>query len=442
MHRNIEFQLLEWKNRLNHKPLILKGARQVGKTYIIKFFGQKNYENVAYFNFDLNKHLGVLFKENIEPARIIEQLSFSVPFAINPHNTLIFFDEIQECPEALNSLKYFQEFAPEFDIICAGSLLGLKLSHTSFPVGKVEFLEMYPMTFSEFLLADKCQNELAYIESINSIQEIPQHIFSVLNEKIKQYFIIGGMPEAVDSWTQFKDISQVLRIQNNILLGYENDFNKHLSSNNLQNKINIVWESLISQLSKENKKFIYKLVKEGARAREYEDAVNWLNEANLIAKVFNVSKANLPLSAYIDPSCFKLYLLDVGLLCRKADLDTSVIIEGDRLFTEFKGALTENYICNTLNASLNKSPNYHTFDRYEIDFLIQYNNKVLPIEVKSSNNMNYTSLTRFCDKYANKYAIVYSTKNLNQNGDIINIPLFLAEYTSKLLECVNQNNFS
>jgi hypothetical protein len=434
MRRYIKEKLIEWKNRKDRKPLILKGARQVGKTYILKEFGKEEYENVAYFNFDHDENLKELFLNTKDPKRILEQLTFAFGKVIKPEKTLIIFDEIQECPDALNSLKYFQEEANEYHIACAGSLLGIKLSHTSFPVGKVEYLEMYPMTFTEFLLADNCENLVDYMESITQIEKIPDIIFTQLNEKIKSYFIIGGMPEVVKKWVETKDIEEVNRIQKQILNGYEDDFGKHTENSNMQAKISIVWESIISQLSKENKKFLYQLAKNGARAREYEDSVNWLSNSNIVNKIFNVTKPDFPLNAYTDLSSFKLYMLDVGLLRRKANLDSKIVLEGNKLFEEFKGALTENFILNMLLFKYEEMPNYYVFDRNEIDFIIQNKNEIIPIEVKSSENINNTSLTNFNKSNTNKISVKFSTRNLDKSGKILNIPIFMAEYIDKLIQ--------
>lgn len=434
MRRYIMDKLIDWKKRANRKPLILKGARQVGKTYILKEFGKENYENIAYFNFDHDEALKELFLNTKDPKRILEQLVFATGKSIKPEKTLIIFDEIQECPDALNSLKYFQEDANEYHIVCAGSLLGIKLSHTSFPVGKVDFLEMFPMTFSEFLLADGQENLVSYMESINKIEKIPDIIFNQLNEKIKSYFIIGGMPEVVKTWVATKDIQEVNRIQKQILKGYEDDFGKHVDITSLQAKISIIWDSIVSQLAKENKKFLYQVAKDGARAREYEDAVNWLNNSNIVNKVFNVTKPDFPLNAYTDLSSFKLYMLDVGLLRRKANLDSRIVIEGNRLFEEFKGALTENFVLNMLISKFEEKPNYFTFDRNEIDFVIQNKNEIIPVEVKSGENINNISLTKFNEINGNKISVRFSTKNLDKSGKILNIPIFMVEYIDKLID--------
>ena len=432
MKRFILNELIKWKESKYRKPLILKGARQIGKTYILKQFGEENYEGVAYFNFDHNEDLYNLFNITKDPKRILEQLSFIYGKAIKPEKTLIIFDEIQECPNALNSLKYFQEEANEYHLACAGSLLGIKLSHTSFPVGKVDFLNMYPMTFSEFLIADNCENLVNYMKSINTIETIPDIFFNQLNEKLKSYFIIGGMPEAVKMWVNEKNMELVNSVQENILRAYESDFSKH-TNNKEANKISLIWNSIPSQLAKENKKFLYQTIKEGARAREYEDALNWLNDANLIYKVYNVTKTSFPLKAYNDLSSFKIYLNDVGLLRKMANLDSKIIIEGDRLFEEFKGSFTENYVLSMLCSIYEYVPNYFTFDRHKIDFVIQYKNKIIPIEVKANKSTNNISLTRYNEKNDNDISIRFSMNNLSKNDKVLNIPLFLIEYINKFI---------
>lgn len=433
MNRKIMKKLIEWKNNKERKPLILRGARQVGKTYILKEFGNNNYKGVAYFNFDHDTELYNLFENTKDPKRIIEQLAFIYGKAILPEETLIIFDEIQECPNALNSLKYFNEEANEYHIICAGSLLGIRLSHTSFPVGKVEFLDMYPMTFTEFLEADDCKNLVEYMDSIQEIENIPEPFFNRLEEKLKAYFIIGGMPETVKSWVNDKDMEKVNKIQKNILMAYESDFSKH-TTNVEANKIFIIWNSIPSQLSRENKKFLYQVAKDGARARDYEDALNWLNDANIVNKIYNITKPSMPLSAYNDLAAFKIYLNDVGLLRKMTDLDSKIIAEGNKLFEEFKGALTENYVLQMLLAT-GINPNYFTFDnRYEIDYIIQYRNEIIPMEVKSSENVNNISLKNYNEKYNPIKRIRFSMKNLNQDDNLINIPLFMVEYVKKILE--------
>jgi len=430
LKRFILEELIKWKESKYRKPLILRGARQIGKTYIVKQFGEENYDGVAYFNFDHDKDLYNLFENTKDPKRILEQLAFIYGKAIRPRETLIIFDEIQECPDALNSLKYFQEEANEYHIVCAGSLLGIRLSHTSFPVGKVDFLTMYPMTFSEFLIADGCENLVEYMKSMKDMEKIPDIFFKQLEEKLKAYFIIGGMPEAVQVWVNEKDMELVNKVQENILKAYESDFAKH-TQNSEANRISLVWNSIPSQLAKENKKFLYQTIKEGARAREYESALNWLHDANLIYKVYNVHKTDFPLKAYNDLSAFKIYLNDVGLLRKMANLDSRIVIEGNKLFEEFKGAFTENYVLNMLNATLGSVPNYFTYDRNEIDFVIQYKNAIIPIEVKASKSTNHTSLTKYNEKYNPDLSIRFSMNNLSKDGKIVNVPLFLIEYMEK-----------
>lgn len=432
MQRFILKKLIEWKESKYRKPLILKGARQVGKTYILKQFGKENYEGVAYFNFDHDEDLYNLFENTKDPKRILEQLAFIYGKAIIPGKTLIIFDEIQECPNALNSLKYFYEEANEYHIACAGSLLGIRLSHTSFPVGKVDFLNMYPMTFSEFLTADNAQNLVDYMDSLEKIEKIPDIFFNQVEEKLKAYFIIGGMPEAVSAWVNEKDMELVNKIQDNILSAYESDFSKHTQDSEA-NKISLIWNSIPSQLAKENKKFLYQVVKEGARAREYENALNWLNDANLIYKTYNVTKADFPLKAYNDLSAFKIYMNDVGLLRKMSNLDSKIVVEGDKLFEEFKGAFTENYVLNMLISTLNSVPNYYTFDRNEIDFVIQFKNNIIPIEVKANKSTNSTSLTKYNEKFNNEISVRFSMNNLSKDGKILNIPLFLIEYVEKFI---------
>lgn len=432
MKRFIMDKLLQWKNSSTRKPLILKGARQVGKTYILKQFGRENYNNTVYFNFDHDEGLKELFLNTKDPKRIIEQLTLATNQTIDAKNTLIFFDEIQECPDALNSLKYFCEETPEYNIVCAGSLLGIRLSSTSFPVGKVEFLDLYPMTFSEFLIADGCGNLVEYMKSLNEINEIPKIFETQLIEKLKAYYVIGGMPEAVSSWINEKNIEKVNNIQKNILLSYESYFSKHISESEA-NKVSLIWNGVPSQLAKDNKKFIYQVLKPGARAREYEDALNWLKDANLIHKCYCVTKADFPLKAYNDLSSFKIYMMDVGLLRQMANLDSNIILEGNRLFEEFKGSFTENYVFNSLNILNNVEPNYFTFDRYEIDFLIQNKNRIIPIEVKANKNNNHASLTKYNSIHDNDISLRFSLDNLKKDDKVLNIPLYLIEYINNFI---------
>lgn len=430
--RFVTEKLIEWKNSKDRKPLILKGARQVGKTYILKEFGENHYDNFAYFNFDHDSGLAELFLNTKDPKRIIEQLSLVDGKKINPQTTLIIFDEIQECPNALNSLKYFCEEASNYHVVCAGSLLGIRLSKTSFPVGKVDFLNLYPMTFSEFLIADHSENLVDVMRQTKDVTEIPKIFELQLIEKLKIYYIVGGMPEVVYSWVNDKDIEKVNKIQKNILDSYENDFSKHTDASEA-NKISLIWNGIPSQLARENKKFVYQVVKEGARAREYEGALNWLADANLISKCFLVSKCAFPLKAYHDLSAYKIYMNDVGLLRRMSNLDSSIILEGNKLLEEFKGSFTENYVANVLCYLMDESPNYYIFDRNEIDFVIQRKNKIIPIEVKSDKSTNHNSLTKYNSKNDNEMSFRFSLNNLNKDGKIVNIPLYFIEY----INCLN-----
>lgn len=428
--------LISWKNREDRKPLILRGERQVGKTYILKSFGELYYKNVAYFNFDHNGDLKSVFDNTKDPNRLLEQLAIINGASINEGDTLIIFDEIGECHNALNTLKYFYEEKPKYHIACAGSLLGITLGKEGFPVGKVEFLDMYPMTFKEFLLADSKDNLVEYLDSIKDIENIPDIFYNQFLEKLKVYFIIGGMPEAVKSWITYHDMERINNIQNDILGSYESDFAKHTSLSTA-NKISLVWKSIPSQLSRDNKKLLYQTIKEGARAREYEDAINWLNNANNVFKVYNVNKPNLPLCAYNDLSSFKLYLSDVGLLRRMTNLDGGIIANGNRLFEEFKGSLTENYVLEQLT-TVYDSINYFTFDNYEIDYLIQTKNEIIPIEVKSGTSNNNVSLNKYNEKFSPKVRVRFSMNNLSLDGNLLNVPLFMVEYLPRLIDIVLQ----
>ena len=432
MERLITQDLLDWKQRSNRKPLILQGARQVGKTYIIKQFGSRYYDNMVYCNFEQDQRLAPLFEKSKNPQHILEQLVFASGEKITPNRTLIFFDEIQECPDALNSLKYFCEEAPEYHIISAGSLLGVRLSYTTFPVGKVNFMTLQPMSFTEFLLADRHANLVEYMKQLNHLEPIPSIFHEQLLEKLKSYYVIGGMPEAVLAWTTESDLSAVQEIQSTILTSYEQDFSKHVSEAEA-NKISLIWNGIPSQLARENKKFIYQVVKEGARAREYEAALTWLRDTGLIEQIYNIAKPALPVKAYEDLSAFKIYALDIGLLGRLARLSPDTVINQDELFSEFKGALTENYCLKMLQHIPNWHLNYYTFDRYEIDFLAQAGSLIIPIEVKSGQSGSHASLTRYNEAHHPAIALRLSTGNLTHDGLTLNIPLYLAEYTDQLV---------
>ena len=406
----------------------------MGKTWLLKHFGRNHFENIAYFNFEKQGELKQFFATTKDPNRIIENLSLVHGKAILPHTTLVIFDEIQECNDALNSLKYFCEEAPGFAIACAGSLLGVAMSRgASFPVGKVEFMQVHPVSFTEFLaIADPALH--AYLEQIDSIGPIPDIFFNPLKDKLKMYFISGGMPEAVTALLENQDLSLVQDILYNILNAYALDFSKHVENRDIP-RINHIWNSLPSQLARENKKFMYQSVKSGARAREYEDALLWLTNAGLAYRIFCSAKPSLPLSAYDDLTAFKMYLPDVGLLRRLALLDPVAIMEGNRLFTEFKGALTENYVLASLVRQFEGLPRYwRSGNMAEVDFLVPYQNRIIPVEVKSDENVRSKSLSFYRKMFHPEISIRYSMRNLKRDEELINIPLFMADYTLKVLE--------
>lgn len=437
MKRLILDKLLVWKKSPYRKPLILKGVRQVGKTWILKEFGRLYYGNVAYFNFDENPEFKQFFQLTKDVNRILQNLMLVSGQKIEPDNTLIIFDEVQDCPEVINSLKYFCENAPQYHIACAGSLLGIALAKpSSFPVGKVNFMQIDPMSFTEFLLANGDENLVHYLESVESIEPIPEAFFNPLSEKLKMYYVTGGMPESVLMWTEARDVNAMQEALSAIIEAYERDFGKHPNASEFP-KISMIWKSISSQLARENKKFLYKAVKEGARAREYEDALQWLVDARLVHKVYRCTAPGLPLSAYDDLSAFKIYLVDVGLLRRLSQLAPSAFGEGNRLFTEFKGALTENYVLQTLVTQFEVEPRYwsQTNPPYEVDFLIQRENDIFPIEVKAETNTKSKSLKKYKELFADqvKLRIRFSLDNLKLDGDVLNIPLFMADHTDRLI---------
>ena len=437
MKRLILDKLLVWKKSPYRKPLILKGVRQVGKTWILKEFGRLYYDSVAYFNFEENPEFKQFFQLTKDVNRILQNLMFVSGQKIEPDNTLIIFDEVQNCPEVINSLKYFCENAPHYHIACAGSLLGIALAKpSSFPVGKVNFMQIDPMSFTEFLLANGDENLVHYLESVESIEPIPEAFFNPLSEKLKMYYVTGGMPESVLMWTEARDVNAMQEALSAIIEAYERDFGKHPNASEFP-KISMIWKSISSQLARENKKFLYKAVKEGARAREYEDALQWLVDARLVHKVYRCTAPGLPLSAYDDLSAFKIYLVDVGLLRRLSQLAPSAFGEGNRLFTEFKGALTENYVLQTLVTQFEVEPRYwsQTNPPYEVDFLIQRENDIFPVEVKAETNTKSRSLKKYKELFADqvKLRIRFSLDNLKLDGDVLNIPLFMADHTDRLI---------
>ncbi len=417
--------------------MIVKGVRQVGKTWILNEFGKGSYDNVAYFNFDEQEELASFFETTKDVKRILQNLMMVNGAPILPEKTLVIFDEIQECNKALNTLKYFCEKAPEYHIACAGSLLGIALSKpSSFPVGKVDFMTIYPMSFTEFLMANGDENLVEYMNGIEAIEPIPEIFFNQLNEKLKMYFITGGMPEAVRSWTEERDTGRVQTALRNILNAYELDFSKHAEIKDIV-KLGLLWNSIPSQLARENKKFLYSAVKEGARAREYEDALTWLSNAGMVYKIYRSTKPGLPMSAYDDLTAFKLYTVDTGLLRRLALLDPIAFNEGIRLFTEFKGALAENFILQGLTDKYEAIPRYWTSGgQAEVDFIIQRGNDIIPVEVKVDQNINGRSLTLYNQKYETetKIRLRFSLRNLKQDGNLLNIPLFMIDHIDKLIK--------
>ena len=444
MKRLIMSKLLAWKNSPYRKPLILKGVRQVGKTWILKEFGKLYYKNIAYFNFDENKEYKQFFETTKNVERILQNLMLASGQKIEPENTLIIFDEVQDCPEVINSMKYFCENAPQYHVACAGSLLGITLAKpSSFPVGKVNFMQINPMNFTEFLLANGDENLAKFIEQIDKIEPIPDAFFNPLYEKLKMYYVTGGMPESVLMWAKARDVNAMQDTLFEIITAYERDFAKHPNVSEFP-KISMIWNSIPSQLARENKKFLYKVVKNGARAREYEDALQWLVSAQLVYKIYRNTAPSLPIAAYDDVSAFKIYLADVGLLRRLAQLAPTAFAEGNRLFTEFKGALTENYVLQALLTQFEVMPRYwsQTNPPYEVDFLIQRENDIFPIEVKSEANINSRSLKKFKELFPNqtKLRIRFSLNNLRLDDDMLNIPLFMADYTDKLIELALKEN--
>lgn len=434
MKRALYQDLLSWKNQVDRKPLILQGARQVGKTFLLKQFGRQEYEQLLYVNFEKMGQLSSLFAENLQPEEILKKLAAYFEMSISPKTTLVVFDEVQESPAALNSLKYFQEEAPQYHIIAAGSLLGIKLAHThSFPVGKVTFQQLYPLSFVEFLWAlGKVQ--LAQMLLQSQLDTPLEELFHrELIDLLKLYFFIGGMPESVHQYAQTQDYQKIIQIQSDILRAYELDFAKHAAPAEIM-KISTVWGAIPSQLAKENKKFIYSALKDSARGREYENAIQWLIDADLILKCTSVSTSRLPLMHYTDHQAFKTYLLDVGLLGRMNHVTSKMLLEKEALFKEFSGALTENFVAQALKSCLKQALHYWKSEgKAEVDFLIEIGHQIFPLEVKAGTSQQKKSLFVYADKFKSEWVIRTSLLNLNQNGRVINIPLYALEQLPRLL---------
>ncbi len=434
MYRKLFKQLQDWKTSSRRKPLLLQGIRQSGKTWLLKEFGRLEYTDVAYFNLDENLDLVSYFETTRDPFRILDQLSFLHGRRIVPGNTLIILDEIQESNSALNSLKYFLEKTPEYHIAATGSYLGIALSGpSSFPVGKVNFMKLYPMSYEEFLIACGDISLVEYLESVNLPSTIPDIFFNPLMERLKQYLVIGGMPAVVFAWTELKDMEEVNSIHSEIITSYERDFSKHSMEMNVA-KVWQVWDSIPAQLARENKKFSYSTVKTGGRSRSFEDSITWLANSGLIYKIQKLIKPGLPIRAYDDLSSFKVYLADVGLLLKKAGLSGNTLLMGDQLFTEFKGSLMENFVLQELVLQVETAPRYWTSRASaELDFIIQQDNNIFPIEVKSGKSVRSKSLRLYMDQYKCALGLRLSQQNLKVNGGILNIPLFMAGQLSRIL---------
>lgn len=428
MYRYAIENLDKWKNSKNRKPLIIEGARQVGKTWIMKEFGKKSYNKTVYINFDSNVQMAELFSIDLNVERIIMGLEIYAGHKINPADTLIIFDEVQEVPKALSSLKYFYENAPEYHIVCAGSLLGIALHEgTSFPVGKVDFLKLYPLSFKEFLMAIGLERfaELLDKKDYDMIKSFKQTYIDAL----KQYYYVGGMPEVVASFADEKDFNEARKIQKRILTAYEQDFSKH-APKEIVPKIRMLWNSIPSQLAKENKKFIYGLIREGARAKDYETAIMWLSDCGLVHKVSRINAPNIPLKAYEDLKAFKLFIVDVGLLGAMVGLNQRTLLNGNELFTEFKGALTEQYVMQQLAVNQDLGIYYYTNDRNtcEVDFIVDNCDNIIPLEVKAEINLKAKSLKTYREKFTPEISIRSSMADYSEEVGLVNIPLYAIEW--------------
>lgn len=426
MERLLFQELIAWKEKTNRKPLILKGVRQCGKTYLLKTFGRQCYADTAYFNFEETESLKTLFETDYDVNRILFELGLTLGRTIQRETTLIIFDEIQECGRAITALKYFCENAPEYHIVCAGSLLGIALKkQPSFPVGKVDFLTLYPMSYAEFLLANGETQLAGYLTAFKRGEKISEPVANKLATYLKQYYVTGGMPEVVQMWCETHDIEKTEKVQQMILDSYQFDFSKHAPAKDFP-KILAIWQSIPEQLAKDNSKFIFGHVRKGWRAKDLEDALVWLEGAGLVYKVCRIEKPFIPMSAYADPTVFKLYLCDVGLLRKLSKLPYEVILESSTLYTEFKGAMTENFVLCELLKSSENTPYYWTSgNSAEVDFVIQCGTQIVPIEVKSERNVKAKSLAEYRKKYEPVYAVKTSMRSKTNGIGVLNIPLYL-----------------
>ena len=431
MFRNALHDLIKWKGARDRKPLIIRGARQVGKTWLMKEFGRAHYEKCAYINFDNNERMEGLFSGDFDIHRIITALQIEAGITIDAANTLLVFDEIQEVPRALTALKYFYENAPQYHIIAAGSLLGVAMHPgSSFPVGKVDFMDLYPLDFLEFIDANghKDLTQLLISGDFSIITNFKGKYIDLL----KQYYYIGGMPEAVSTFIDSQDYVKVREVQKRLLMAYEQDFSKH-APNAAVPRIRMLWSSVPAQLARENNKFVFGLIRQGARAREFELALQWLLDCGLAYKVHRITKPDMPLMAYQDFNAFKLFMLDVGLLSAMSELDLKALLEGNRIFEEFKGALTEQYVLQQLIASKEITPFYWSAEKgsAEIDFIFQKGSDIVPLEVKASENLQAKSLKSYCHKYQPRIALRSSMSDYRIEEWLINIPL----YAINLISC-------
>lgn len=427
MYRTAMEKLYKWKESRRRKPLIIEGARQVGKTWLMKEFGKEAYKDTVYINFDSNSRMAELFASDLNTERIILGMELYAGRKIDPKHTLLIFDEVQEVPRALSSLKYFCEDAPEYHIICAGSLLGIALhSGTSFPVGKVDFLRLFPLSFKEFLTAVVGERFADLLERRDYALITPFRQTYI--DALKQYYFVGGMPEAVQSFAEEKDFNEVREIQKRILLAYEQDFSKHAPTE-IVPKIRMIWNSIPSQLAKENKKFLYGLVREGGRAKEYETAIMWLSDCGLIHKVSRVNAAGLPLKAYEDLKAFKLFLVDVGLLGCMSGVSQRILLDGNDIFTEFKGAMTEQYVCQQFQSMDSLGIYYYTNDRgsCEVDFVVDTGEQIVPVEVKAEVNLKSKSLRTYRDRFQPKISVRTSMADYKKEDWLVNLPLYAVE---------------
>ena len=424
MYRTAIEKLLKWKQNKHRKPMIIEGARQVGKTWLMKEFGQQAYADTVYINFDSNSRMAELFASDLDTERLIMGLELYAGHKIDPDNTLLIFDEVQEVPRALSSLKYFYENAPQYHIVCAGSLLGIALHQgTSFPVGKVDFMNLYPLSFREFLMANG-QERFAELIDKRDFQMITSFKLTYI-DALKHYYYVGGMPEAVQSFAENKDFNEVREIQRRILMAYEQDFSKH-APNEIVPRLRMIWNSIPSQLAKENKKFIYGLVREGARAKDYEAAIMWLSDCGLVHKISRVNTAGIPLRAYEDLKAFKLFVVDVGLLGCMAGLRQHTLLDGNDLFVGFKGALTEQYVCQQLKNIEDLDIYYYTNDRgsCEIDFVVDTGEKIVPVEVKAEVNLRAKSLKSYQEKFSPEISVRTSMADYKKEEWLVNLPLY------------------